>query len=60
MNRRFILVTGASSGIGREIAIKLSLHYNIIANGRNEARLKETISLCSSSGNHLMWQYDLA
>jgi len=41
-----ILVTGASSGIGKEIAIKLNaLGANIIITGRNEERLNETRDL---------------
>ena len=41
-----ILVTGASSGIGREIAINLnSLGANVIITGRNEERLNETRDL---------------
>lgn len=41
-----ILVTGASSGIGKEIAIKLNaLGANVIITGRNEERLNETRDL---------------
>ena len=39
------LVTGASSGIGRDIAIYLSeLGYDLILVSRDENRLKETAS----------------
>lgn len=47
-----ILVTGASSGIGRAVAISCSkMGASIIATGRNEERLTETINLLSS-GDH--------
>ena len=40
-----ILVTGASSGIGRGIAVTCSkMGANIVLGGRNEARLNETLS----------------
>ena len=43
-----ILVTGASSGLGREISILLSqLGAKIVLIGRSETRLKETILLLS-------------
>lgn len=43
------LVTGASSGIGYEIAIKLSkLGYDVIAVGRNEKKLKELKENCNT------------
>ncbi|MDR2085183.1 MAG: SDR family oxidoreductase [Bacteroidales bacterium] len=58
-NKEYILVTGASSGMGREIAIKLSEYNNIILNGRDLERLEETKNHCSSSHTHLIWQYDL-
>ena len=39
-----ILVTGASSGIGRGIAIACSkMGATVIVNGRNESRLNETL-----------------
>lgn len=55
-----ILVTGASQGIGREIAIsasKLGAVVTII--GRNVEKLQETISLLSGSG-HKMHAVDLS
>ena len=43
------LVTGASSGIGKEISIYLSkLGYDLIIVGRRENRLKETKKLCKT------------
>ena len=42
-----ILITGASSGIGRQTAIDLSnLGAALVLVGRNENRLKETVQLC--------------
>lgn len=58
-----ILVTGASSGIGRSIAIKLnSLGANVFMTGRNEERLKETENLMIHHSNILTWilSYDLS
>ena len=53
----FVLVTGASSGVGRELAIYLSQNYNLIINGRNEERLAETKLKCKNEA--LIWHYDL-
>jgi NAD(P)-dependent dehydrogenase (short-subunit alcohol dehydrogenase family) len=52
------LVTGASSGIGREIAIHLSESRSVLIHGRDLDRLEETLSLCSP-GNHQLWSFDL-
>lgn len=57
-NREYVLVTGASSGIGEEIAILLSNKYNIILNGRNSERLNDVRNKCKE-GCHKVWQYDL-
>ena len=45
-----ILITGASSGIGRQAAIDLSnLDANLILVGRDAAKLNETVGLCKNS-----------
>ena len=47
-----ILVTGASSGIGRGIAIACSrMGATLYINGRNEERLKDTLSALEGSGH---------
>ena len=54
-----ILVTGASSGIGRAIAIRLAAEeHALILHGRDKERLEETQSLLAG-GMHLSWEYDL-
>jgi NAD(P)-dependent dehydrogenase (short-subunit alcohol dehydrogenase family) len=53
-----ILVTGASSGIGKCIAIRCSeMGANVIVTGRNEERLSYTISQLSAEGSHhgIIW-----
>ena len=55
-----ILITGASSGMGREMAIRFSEQYRVIVNGRNHERLQETVSMCQNPDQHLVWQYDLS
>ena len=47
-----ILVTGASSGIGRGIAVECSkMGAKLVINGRNEARLLETLSMLEGEGH---------
>lgn len=58
-NKEYVLVTGASSGIGRKIAIGLSERYTLILHGRNHERLEETKSECSSSDEHIIFIKDL-
>ena len=54
-----ILVTGASSGIGRQIAISCSqMGAAVIGTGRDTFKLDETLSLLSGDG-HLMVSADL-
>ena len=55
----YTFITGASSGIGRAIAIELSKKYHLILHGRNEQKLEETKHLCGDEG-HVIWTYDLS
>lgn len=58
--KNYILITGASSGIGRCLAVNLSANYNILLHGRNEERLQETKTLCCKDYEQLIFKYDLA
>ena len=55
-----ILVTGASSGIGRGIAVECSkMGATVVLNGRNEERLRKTIEMMEGD-SHQMVIADLA
>lgn len=56
----YVLITGASSGIGREIAIALSHRHRLFLNGRDPARLEESRALCHEPERHVCWTQDLA
>jgi NAD(P)-dependent dehydrogenase (short-subunit alcohol dehydrogenase family) len=59
LENKTILVTGASSGIGKETAIECSrLGANVIITGRNKERLIETFNLLVGN-NHKFYQLDL-
>ena len=53
----YTLVTGASSGVGKELAIHLSKTKNIILNGRNKERLFETQEKCENKT--IVWDFNL-
>jgi NAD(P)-dependent dehydrogenase (short-subunit alcohol dehydrogenase family) len=57
--KSYLLVTGASSGIGHEIAIQLSDQYSIVLHGRDKERLEQTLKACNPNREHLIWEYDL-
>lgn len=57
--RETILITGASSGMGREMAVQFSEQYDVIICGRDADRLEQTKKMCHSNGRHIIWQYDL-
>jgi 3-oxoacyl-[acyl-carrier protein] reductase len=52
MKNKFAIVTGASTGIGRAVAIELAgREYHVILVGRNEAKLLETESIIKKVGD---------
>lgn len=59
LNEKNIFVSGASSGIGRAIAIMASeLGARVFITGRNAAKLKET-EKCLKGNDHKAWVCDL-
>jgi NAD(P)-dependent dehydrogenase (short-subunit alcohol dehydrogenase family) len=56
----FLLLTGASSGIGREIAIQMSRSHRLILSGRDAVRLEETRQACCDPESHIIWPFDLS
>lgn len=56
----FTLVTGASSGIGRETARRLSRLGPLLLHGRDQLRLEEARALCYEPERHRLWLHDLA
>lgn len=62
MKRKVCLVTGASRGIGREIAIDLSKDYDLIINyGGSKDKALEVQKICEANGsNTLVYQCDVS
>ena len=55
-----IIITGASSGIGRECSIRCSqLGARLVLVGRNTERLEETRALLEGNQDHLVCPFDL-
>jgi len=57
---KLILITGSSSGIGRQSAITCSqMGATVVLFGRNQERLSETASLLDDPSKHLIFAIDL-
>lgn len=60
LNGKVIAVTGASSGIGRQIAITCSkLGATLVLFGRNRERLQETLDHTDEPQRHLIFDLDI-
>jgi NAD(P)-dependent dehydrogenase (short-subunit alcohol dehydrogenase family) len=59
MKSKYVLITGASSGIGRQIAVYLSKSNNVILHGRDLERLNQVLIECDKNQNHKIWSQDL-
>jgi NAD(P)-dependent dehydrogenase (short-subunit alcohol dehydrogenase family) len=55
-----VLLTGATAGIGEEIAIEISKNYNIVLSGRNIQKLEALKEKCSTDNNIFLLPLDLA
>ena len=61
LSGRIALVTGASSGLGRAIAVALSQEgANVCAIGRNPTTLAETVAAAQKHSQAIGFQFDLA
>lgn len=59
MKTSFLLITGSSSGIGRDMAIYLSKANHIIIHGRDQERLEKVKSQCDTKFDQKIWSQDL-
>lgn len=54
----YILITGATSGIGEQCALSISKDKNIVLSGRNHEKLDALRTRCNNSERHIIWQCD--
>lgn len=57
-NKEYILISAATSDIGKAIVKKLSNDYNIVLHGRNQNKLDEVVSNISSCNEIKTWCFD--
>ena len=60
LTETFTLITGASSGIGRQTAIRLSSGRRLVLAGRNRTELDMTRQSCANSQLHDVWEVDFS
>lgn len=60
LDNKLVIVTGASSGIGRQCAVTCSrAGARVILMGRNQDRLEETLEMMENTGQHMLCAVDL-
>jgi NAD(P)-dependent dehydrogenase (short-subunit alcohol dehydrogenase family) len=57
---KYLLITGATSGIGQEMAIKFSKSHNLVICARNEAKAIDLINKFDGSHDYRIWLQDLS
>src|SRR5204863_10120819 len=57
---QYVLVTGASSGIGEAVARRIGQGARVILHGRNAVRLDAIRSALPDPGSHIVWTCDFA
>ncbi len=60
MSETYTLITGASSGFGRSIALKLAPFRKLVLAGRNAEKLETVRNTCEAPDRHLVWVRDLS
>jgi NAD(P)-dependent dehydrogenase (short-subunit alcohol dehydrogenase family) len=60
MRETYTLITGATSGFGRSIALKLAPSRRLVIAGRNAEKLEALRSTCEAPERHLLWVQDLS
>jgi NAD(P)-dependent dehydrogenase (short-subunit alcohol dehydrogenase family) len=55
---KFVLITGATSDIGLDIARELAINFNLILHGRDIVMLKKLESEITNKNRILLWEYD--
>lgn len=56
----YVLITGATSGIGQSLAIEWSRSQRLLLHGRNVDRAQATLTRCANPESHDTWICDLA
>lgn len=58
-DNEFVLITGASGGIGSRLCLELSKDYNLILSGTSLDKLENLRRQCNRSDKHLIWVVNL-